>query len=81
MLIIHLRTCGTQKNRVFIAKMRILKGPSKHAVLQHDLKFRENLILRSKFERFMKVKKHQELTSKLRNYVQFEKILIILDTH
>ena len=65
----------------FISEMEILKGPSKHAVLQQDLKFRENLILRSKCERFMIVHKHWELAAQLGKNVQFEKILIFLDTH
>ena len=58
-----------------------MEGPQKHAVLQQDLKFRENSILRSKFERFVIPHKHRELTAELGNYVQFEMILIFLNTH
>ena len=48
--------CGhvAHKKNVFISDMGIFKGPLKHAVLQQDLKISKNLILRSKFESFVR---------------------------
>ena len=42
------------KKYVFISEMGIFKGPLKHAVLQQDFKISKNLILRSKFESFVR---------------------------
>ena len=58
-----------------------MEGSQKHAVLQQDLKILKNLILRSKFERFVLVQKNPLGASSFRNYVYFTKILTFFDIH
>jgi len=72
---------GLWSTRVYGIWAQIMEGPQKHAVLQQDLKFSKNLILRSKFERFVIVQKNPLGAPSFRNYVHFTKILKFFDTH
>ena len=76
-----MHTCGTPKKMFSFQKWKFLGVHQKHAVLQQDLKFSKNLILRSKFESFVLVQKNFLGASSFRNYVHFTKILKFFDTH